>query len=811
MNLKKTLDKLKIGESAKIVDVDGEKALRHHLLEMGLVPDTIVTLLKTAPMGDPLELKVRDYVLTLRKADASEIEIKKISKREVEKIEVQKAEKREKKKIAVAPHPKLAEKINNLKAKRKNEINAYCGRCGHCRGHAGKNVIKNEELRFALVGNQNSGKTTLFNQLTGANQHVGNFPGVTIEHKEGVVKNCPSMKVVDLPGIYSLSPYSTEEVVTRDFIINSKPNGIINILDATNIERNLYLTLQLIELNIPMVLALNMMDEVRENKGVILVNNLEDILGIPVVPISASKNEGINELIQHAVAVAKNEIKPKRIDLCKEDGTTEEQAVHRCIHSIAHLIEDHSKKRGVNPRFAATKIVEGDPIALNSLRLQENEEEAIEHLVKQMEDESGEDRLSAIVNMRFNFIEDLCEKTVSKPQESIGHKRSVKADNILTGKWTAIPVFLCIMAFMFWMTFGLVGPILSKGLEYGIGILTNLVDTGLTNFGLNSVVHSLIIDGIFAGVGSVLSFLPLIIVLFFFLSLMEDSGYMARVAFIMDKPLRKIGLSGKSFVPMLIGFGCSVPAIMATRTLSSKRDRRMTMLLIPYMSCSAKLPIYVMLAGMFFPKYFGLVIVALYILGIIAAILYAVIMKGTRFKGEPIPFVMELPNYRLPSIKSVLLLVWEKAKDFITKAFTVIFFASIVIWFLQTFDYHINVVEDSSQSLLAIIGGFIAPIFEPLGLNDWRISTALLTGFVAKESVVSTFTVLLGSTANVQALFTPVTSIIFLIFTLYYTPCVAAVTAFKRETHSTLKTIAMVVSQCVIAWILAFLFSLILL
>lgn len=795
-----TLDKLKTGSNAKIVQVKGEEALRHHLLEMGLIPGTVVELVKTAPLGDPIELKVRDYALTIRKVDAAKIEISDIDENKIESYEA--------KDIVKVEHPGLGEKKCRI-------IEANCNNnCEDCRRTMGgrrhhRRGRTDEPFMFALVGNQNSGKTTLFNQLTGANQHVGNFPGVTVEHKEGIIRNLPNLRLTDLPGIYSLSPYSTEEIVTRDFILKQNPDCIINILDATNIERNMYLTLQLIELNVPMVLALNMMDEVRENRGTIMVNNLEALLGIPVVPISAAKNEGIGELLEHAISVATQGIRPKRFDFCDPFGDNAEQAVHRCIHAVKHLIEDHARNIRIPPRFAATKIIEGDVKLLNILGLDDNEVDTIEHLIKQMEEESGMDRQSAIVNMRFNFIENLCINTVQKPCESKTRQKTVAADKILTGKFTALPAFMGIIALIFWMTFSLIGPLLSDGLDYLIGDFTELIDNLLTQYGMNPVMHSLIIDGIFAGVGSVLSFLPLIVVLFFFLSLMEDSGYMARVAFIMDKALRKIGLSGKSFVPMLIGFGCSVPAIMATRTLSSKRDRMMTMLLIPFMSCSAKLPIYVMLTALFFPESQGLIIVSLYALGILAGILYSVLMKETRFKGEPIPFVMELPNYRLPSIKSVGLLVWEKAKDFITKAFTIIFFASIVIWFLQSFDPRFNMVNDSSESLLACLGGFIAPIFEPLGLGDWRISTALITGLMAKESVVSTLTVLFGSAAALTNVFTAHTAYVFLIFTLYYTPCVAAMAAFKRETESKLLTLGMVFLQCAIAWVLAYITSLI--
>jgi ferrous iron transport protein B len=784
-----TLNELRAGNTAMIVSVNGDEALRHHLLDMGLIPGVNVTFIKAAPMGDPIVLKVRDFVLTLRRDDAAKIEIDSIIKCDIKR--------HQHRNIELVEHPKFGEDI---------KYNRNNGRKFKNGGGRRNKVIKDgDPLTFALVGNQNSGKTTLFNQLTGSNQHVGNFPGVTVDRKEGKITNHPNVSVTDLPGIYSLSPYSTEEIVTREFLLNDRPLGIINIIDATNIERNLYLTMQLIELNIPIVLALNMMDEVRVNGGTILVNNLEALLGIPVVPISASKNEGIEELINHAINAARTRRRPFKMDFCDPNGNVEEQAVHRCIHATMHLIEDHAHKIKIPPRFAATKLIEGDEIILKQLNLDQNEKEAVEHLIVQLEGESNLDRVCAIVNMRFNFIEKITQRTVIKPVSSKEHIQSQKIDQILTGKHTAIPAFLAIMAFMFWMTFSILGPFLADLLTILIDFITFEVNQIFVDYGLNSVVHSLVIDGIFAGVGSVLSFLPIIVVLFFFLSLLEDSGYMARVAFIMDKSLRKLGLSGRSFVPMLLGFGCSVPAIMSTRTLSSNRDRKMTILLIPFMSCSAKLPIYVLLASAFFPKNQGLIIISMYSLGIIAGIIYAVIMKETKFKGEPIPFVMELPNYRFPSFKSVSLLIWEKSKDFITKAFTIIFIGSIIVWFLQSFDIRFNEVSNSSDSLLAMLGGFIAPIFKPLGLGDWRISTALLTGLVAKESVVSTLTVLLGNdTSELNTLFTPLSSFVFLIFTLYYTPCIAAIAAMKVEFNSYLKTALIVLSQCVIAWILAY-------
>lgn len=774
-----TLDKLEIGKDAIIQSVGGEGALRRHFLDMGLTPGTEVTLIKRAPMGDPIELRLRSYELTLRLEDAARIEITDIHDTDTVR--------KHKEHLKEIPHPQVG------------EMGIY-----HVR-KKGDELREGEPLTFGLIGNQNCGKTTLFNQLTGANQHVGNFPGVTVDRKDGEIKNHPEATVTDLPGIYSLSPYTNEEIVTRDFLIKNKPRGIINIVDATNIERNLYLTMQLIEMDIPMVLALNMMDEVRENGGTIKINQLENSLGIPVIPISAAKNEGIGELIEHAVHVARYDECPGRLDFCDADGPGGQAAVHRCIHGVVHLIEDHAVKAGIPARFAATKLVEGDRIILKELKLDANEEEMLEHIIKEMEDECGKDREAALADMRFNFIEKICDSTVIKPVESKAHARSVKADKILTGKYTAIPSFIAIMAAIFWLTFGVIGTAFSDWLTIGIDYITQFADEALTAYGLNPVVQSLIIDGVFAGVGSVLSFLPIIVVLFFFLSILEDSGYMARIAFVMDKLLRKIGLSGRSFVPMIIGFGCSVPAIMSTRTLSSERDRKMTILLTPFMSCSAKLPIYALFTYAFFPKYRALVMVGLYFTGIIVGILFSLLLKNTAFKGEPIPFVMELPNYRLPSPKSVGQLIWDKAKDFITKAFTIIFMASIVIWFLQTFDMRLNVVTDSQDSLLAMLGGLIAPVFAPLGFGDWRISTALITGFTAKESVVSTLTVLLGGdTAALSRLFTPFTALVFLIFTLLYTPCVAAIASVKREMGTKKAAFIVVVMQCVIAWLVAF-------
>lgn len=777
------LSELEIGKDAVIESVDcSEISLRKHILDMGLTPGTEISLIKIAPMGDPMEIRVRGYELTLRKDDASYIKIKNIH--EAHKIEECKYD------DDLKTHPGMGEK-KSYHVKRR-----------------GEEISDDEIITFALAGNQNCGKTTLFNRLTGMNQHVGNFPGVTVDRKEGTIRNHPNANVIDLPGIYSLSPYSSEEVVTREFLLNHRPRGIINIVDATNIERNLYLTMQLIELDIPMVLALNMMDEVRENGGTIMINRLEELLGIPVIPISAAKNEGIDELIDHAIHVAKYRERPGRMDFCDSFGK-DEGAVHRCIHGILHLIEDHAKRAKIPTRFAATKLVESDGIILDKLKMEDNEKKMLEHIIIQMEEESGRDRQAAMADMRFNFIENLCKYTVVKPHESKERKRSQAIDKILTGKYTAIPMFMVIMGTIFFLTFGVIGKSLSNLMDMAIGWITNICDRSLEIYGLNPIVHSLVIDGAFSGVGSVLSFLPIIVVLFFFLSILEDSGYMARVAFIMDKPLRKIGLSGRSFVPMLIGFGCSVPAIMSTRTLPSNRDRKMTILLTPFMSCSAKLPIYALFTAAFFPKYASLVIVALYFLGIFIAILFSFILKTTVFKGNPVPFVMELPNYRMPSLKSVLKLIGDKAKDFVTRAFTIIFIASIIIWFLQSFDLRLNPVANSSDSLLAILGGVIAPIFKPLGFGDWRVSTALITGFTAKESVVSTLTVLLGgSTETIGNLFNSFTAFVFLVFSLLYTPCVAAIAAVRHELGKRW-TIEIVVSQCIIAWIIAFLVKII--
>ena len=769
-----TLKDLPIGKTATVQSVGGDGVLRQHFLDMGLIPQADVTMVKYAPMGDPVELRIHSYELTLRLADAQKII--------VENVRDAKAAPPNKRKEAI-PHPGLGEGGKFHSKKEETPL------------------PEGEKLTFALVGNQNCGKTTLFNQLTGSNQHVGNFPGVTVDRKDGVIRGNENTLVTDLPGIYSMSPYSSEEIVTRNFVLDEHPKGIINIVDATNIERNLYLTMQLMELNIPMVLALNMMDEVRENGGSILVNQMEEMLGIPVVPISAAKNEGINELISHAIHVAKYQERPRRMDFC--DANEDGGAVHRCLHSVMHLIEDHAERTQIPLRFAASKLAEGDPIILERLQLDENEKDALEHIVSQMESERGLDRAAAIAHMRFDFIENVCDETVVRPRESKEHLRSEKIDRILTGKYTALPCFAGIMGLVFWLTFGVIGKGLSDLLDMGITSLTTMVDHGLEAWNVNKVLHSLIIDGIFNGVGSVLSFLPIIVTLFLFLSLLEDSGYMARVAFVMDKLLRKIGLSGRSIVPMLIGFGCTVPGVMASRTLPSERDRKMTILLTPFMSCSAKLPIYAFFAAAFFKQYAALVMILLYFGGIFIGIIMALLFGKTMFKGEAVPFVMELPNYRMPGAKNVGHLLWDKAKDFLQRAFTVIFVATIVIWFLQTFDLHLNLVTDSRNSILAVISGYIAPLFAPLGFGDWRISTALITGFMAKESVVSTLSVLLGKTASLAEILNPLGAASLLVFCLLYTPCVAAIASIKREL-GTRWAAGVVVGQCVIAWIVAF-------
>lgn len=771
-----TIKDLKEGQSATICTVGGDGALRQHFLDMGVIPGIEVELIKYAPMGDPLEIRIHDYELTLRLADAEQIEV---SDKKSDEDEHRKDNKKDK---ALVEHPGL-------------------GEGGKYHVKADEHPLpKDEILTFALVGNQNCGKTTLFNQLTGSNQHVGNFPGVTVDRKEGMIKGYPDTRVTDLPGVYSLSPYSSEEIVTRQFVFDEKPKGIINIVDATNIERNLYLTMQLMELDIPMVLALNMMDEVRENGGSIRINQLESMLGIPVIPISAIKNQGVDELIEHAVHVARYQERPGRQDFC--DPEDHGGSVHRCLHGIMHLIEDHAENAGIPVRFAAAKVAEGDAEMEKSLHLEQNETEMIEHIVSQMEEERGIDRAAAIADMRFDFIQRICRQTVVKPAESKERIRSRRIDAVLTGKYTAIPTFILIMGAVFFLTFNVIGAVLQNLLEKGIDYLTAQMDQLLTAWSVNTVIHSLVIDGIFKGVGSVLSFLPIIVVLFLFLSLLEDSGYMARVAFVMDKPLRKIGLSGRSIVPMLVGFGCTVPGIMASRTLPSERDRKMTILLTPFMSCSAKLPIYAFFATAFFPKYKVLVMVGLYVVGILIGILVALIIRKTLFKGEAVPFVMELPNYRMPALKNVLQLLWEKAKDFLQRAFTVIFVATIVIWFLQSFDLHFNLTADSQNSILAVVAGLIAPVFAPLGFGDWRISTALISGFMAKESVVSTLSVLTGSMDVIHKILTPASTLSLLIFCLLYTPCVAAVSSVKRELGSKW-ALVVVVGQCVVAWIMA--------
>lgn len=770
-----TLRDLPIGKSATVVAVGGEGALRQHFLDMGIIPEAEVTMVKYAPMGDPVEIRIHSYELTLRLEDAGKIEIADVR----ETKELTGEQKRNRKTI----HPGL-------------------GEGGKYHVKADEHPLPDQEcLTFALAGNQNCGKTTLFNQLTGANQHVGNFPGVTVSRKDGEIRGHNNTLVTDLPGIYSMSPYSSEELVTRQFILEEHPKAIINIVDATNIERNLYLTMQLMELDVPMVLALNMMDEIRENSGAVLVNEMEAMLGIPVVPISAAKNEGIDELVDHALHIAKYQERPGRMDFC--DASDHGGAVHRCLHSIMHLIEDHAKKAGIPVRFAASKLAEGDTLVLEKLMLDQNEKETLEHVIAQMEKERGLDRAAAMAEMRFRFIEKICSATVIKPKESKEHARSMKIDKVLTGKYTAIPAFVGIMGLVFYLTFNVVGAFLSEITEMGIGWLTDLVSAALAAANVNPVLQSLIIDGIFNGVGSVIGFLPTIVTLFFFLSLLEDSGYMARVAFVMDKLLRKIGLSGRSIVPMLIGFGCTVPGVMASRTLPSERDRKMTILLTPFMSCSAKLPIYAFFSKAFFPEHGAIVMVGLYFFGILMGIVSALILKNTMFKGEAVPFVMELPNYRMPGAKNVLQLLWEKAKDFLQRAFTVIFLATMLIWFLQSFDMHFNLVADSKDSILAVVSGVIAPIFAPLGFGDWRISTALITGFMAKESVVSTLSVLLGAGGSITGLFTPFTALGLLVFCLLYTPCVAAVASVKQELGGKWAA-AVAIGQCAFAWVVVF-------
>ena len=773
------LDELEIGKDAIIASVASDDvALHQHILDMGLTPGTEVTMMKYAPMGDPMEIRLRGYELTLRRDTAARIEL-------VDVHDTDTVARRAPQTGSVA-HPALGEGYHPRRTK--------------------KAVPEGSPITFALAGNQNCGKTTLFNCLTGSNQHVGNVPGVTVDRKDGQIRNHPEATVTDLPGIYSLSPYTGEEVVSRQFILDSQPDAVIDIIDATNIERNLYLTLQLMELDRPMVIALNMMDEVTANGGTIDVNLLERELGVPVVPISAAKNEGIGELVEHAMHIARYGERPGRIDFCSSAADSPDGgALHRCIHGIANLIEDHAKAAAIPLRFAATKLVEGDALVIKALNLDQNELDAIEHIISQMEEESGSDRLCALADMRFTFIEDVCATCVVKPHESREHKRSVAIDRVLTGRFTAIPMFILIMGLVFWLTFGVIGAALQGLLEQLVSMVIGATDAGLTTFGTNPVVRSLVVDGVLTGVGSVLSFLPIIVVLFLLLSILEDSGYMARVAFVMDKILRRFGLSGRSFVPMLVGFGCSVPAIMSTRTLPSDHDRKMTVMLTPFMSCSAKLPVYGLLCAAFFPQATVPAMVSLYILGILVGMIVATILNHTTFKGEPVPFIMELPNYRMPSAKTTLLLAWDKAKGFITKAFTIIFAASVVIWFLQTFDIRFNMVTDQSQSMLAGLGGLIAPVFAPLGFGDWRTSTALVCGLVAKESVISTLTVLLGSTsaAALSGMFTAPIAYVFLVFVLLYPPCVAAISTVRSELGGRYAA-AVFALQVTVAWIIAF-------
>ena len=770
-----TLKELEVGKSAVIRRVGGEGALRQHFLDMGMIPGAEVTVIKLAPMGDPMEVQVHGYELTLRLAEAQQIDIQPIGRRS---------------------------RSHTFKDRAKDQDHPGLGENGKFHSKADEHPLPDGTvLTYALVGNQNCGKTTLFNQLTGAKQHVGNFPGVTVDRKSGAIRGYPNTEVTDLPGIYSMSPFSSEEIVSRNFVLQDKPTAIINIVDATNIERNLYLSMQLLEMGIPMVIALNMMDELVGNRGSIDVNTMEAMLGVPVIPISAAKNEGVDELIRHAVHVAKQQEPPLKQDFCDKDDHG--GAVHRCIHAVIHLIEDHAALAGLPVRFAATKAIEGDALILQQLQLDRNEQEMLEHIVRQMETERGLDRSAAIADMRFDFIERLCAQTVIRPQESKERIRSEKIDRILTGRYTAIPCFIGIMVLVFYLTFNVIGGGLQKLLELGIDRLSALTDAALTQLHVNPVIHSLVIDGIFTGVGSVLSFLPIIVTLFFFLSLMEDSGYIARVAFVMDKLLRRIGLSGKSIVPMLIGFGCTVPAVMATRTLPSERDRKMTILLTPFMSCTAKLPIYSFFVSVFFPGKGGLIMSGLYLLGILVGIGAAFLYKDTLFRGEPIPFVMELPNYRLPSVKNVGQLLWEKAKDFLQRAFSVILIATVVVWFLQSFDLQLNMVTDSADSILARISGILVPLFAPLGLGDWRICTALISGFMAKESVVSTLEVLFGGT--IGSILSPLSAGSLLVFSLLYTPCVAAVASVRRELGGKWAA-GLALWQCLIAWVVAFVF-----
>ena len=772
------LNELIIGGSARIISVGGEESLRQHLLDMGLIPGCEVSIIKLSPMGDPIELEVNGYSLTIRIADANQIEVEQIDCITRENIGIERT--------SSLPHPGLGESGKFHSKKHEHPL------------------PEGTTLSFALVGNQNCGKTTLFNVLTGSNQHVGNFPGVTVDRKDGQIRGFANSLVTDLPGIYSMSPYSNEEIVSRNFVLNEKPKAIINIIDVTNIQRNLYLTMQLLEMNIPMVVVLNMMDELRSNGGTVDVNQMEMFLGVPVIPISAARNEGVNELISHAEHIAKYQEKPVLQDFC--DKNDHNGAVHRCIHAVEHLIEDHAERAGLPVRFATTKAIEGDPLILKQLDLDVNETDMLEHIVLQMEKERGLDRSAAIADMRFAYVDKLCKQTVVKPKQNKERSRSERIDRILTGKYTAIPCFISIMVLVFFLTFNVIGAWLQSLLQTGIDSFSSLVDNALSQANVNSVIHSLIIDGIFNGVGSVLSFLPIIVTLFFFLSIMEDSGYIARVAFVMDKLLRKIGLSGRSIVPLIIGFGCTVPAVMSTRTLPSERDRKMTILLTPFMSCSAKLPIYTFFISVFFAKYGWLVLSAIYFIGIVFAVLFALLFKKTLFKGEAVPFVMELPNYRLPSVKNVIRLLWDKSKEFIRKAFTVIFLATIIIWLLQSFDIKLNLVSDSKDSMLALVSGLLVPLFQPLGLGDWRICTSLISGIIAKESVVSTLEVLFGGSTT--SFITPLASLSLLVFSLLYMPCVAAVASIRKE-MGTKWALAMVVWQCTIAWIAAFIIRMI--
>lgn len=772
------LNELIIGGSARIISVGGEESLRQHLLDMGLIPGCEVSIIKLAPMGDPIELEVNGYSLTIRIADANQIEVEQIDCITRENIGIERT--------SFLPHPGLGESGKFHSKKHEHPL------------------PEGTTLSFALVGNQNCGKTTLFNVLTGSNQHVGNFPGVTVDRKDGQIRGFANSLVTDLPGIYSMSPYSNEEIVSRNFVLNEKPKAIINIIDVTNIQRNLYLTMQLLEMNIPMVVVLNMMDELSSNGGTVDVNQMEMFLGVPVIPISAARNEGVNELITHAEHIAKYQEKPVLQDFC--DKNDHNGAVHRCIHAVEHLIEDHAERAGLPVRFATTKAIEGDPLILKQLDLDVNETDMLEHIVLQMEKERGLDRSAAIADMRFAYVDKLCKQTVVKPKQNKERSRSERIDRILTGKYTAIPCFISIMVLVFFLTFNVIGAWLQSLLQTGIDSFSSLVDNALSQANVNSVIHSLIIDGIFNGVGSVLSFLPIIVTLFFFLSIMEDSGYIARVAFVMDKLLRKIGLSGRSIVPLIIGFGCTVPAVMSTRTLPSERDRKMTILLTPFMSCSAKLPIYTFFISVFFAKYGWLVLSAIYFIGIVFAVLFALLFKKTLFKGEAVPFVMELPNYRLPSVKNVIRLLWDKSKEFIRKAFTVIFLATIIIWLLQSFDIKLNLVSDSKDSMLALVSGLLVPLFQPLGLGDWRICTSLISGIIAKESVVSTLEVLFGGSTT--SFITPLASLSLLVFSLLYMPCVAAVASIRKE-MGTKWALAMVVWQCTIAWIAAFIIRMI--